>query len=406
MRCSFPMLVRPFETSQNSVRLDPSQQSQDALPHTCWMTLVAAFSPYGVPVLVADILTSSGTPPAREVKLPAGVTEKQDGSDKHFVAGVRQKAWIPDPRIALAWAGSLVQARAAARDVRDWISSENNLSSTGLLNLFHSIPDEDKTDLAIVGWCNDPDGIIRQVQFCTTLQLNHPHFGVVAAAGSGAEELPSILGSPLGGQGIDNVLVGSVLSALQVACYVAGREVSYGQVSGFWGGGIEVVAFIEGRFTKVEDIVYVFWDVNVDATEPTIRHKSPLIFQRYWGGDLFFHRVDLTESDGGSIRGALKNYIVRPLLSEHSQALRAPPPSFGCDIICSHVHIGSTEMDNEGIVNITFQENRSLMKFESTIRDTDMVVNIGINSNLPNSIIRDVVEYGGQSGHIPKSWTV
>jgi len=53
------------------------------------------------------------------------------------------------------------------------------------------------------------------------------------------------------------------------------ESATYGSLQSFYGGGYELASFVGGRFSKIDDITYIFWYAEIRSEEPRVKLHIP-----------------------------------------------------------------------------------------------------------------------------------
>jgi hypothetical protein len=95
---------------------------------------------------------------------------------------------------------------------------------------------------------------------------------------------PTPAGAP-----VNVVAIGNVLSL--VSAVLGDEQNTRGNLAGFYGGGFEIVHITDGKFEKLGDVTYLFWQINIISPDqfmvaPQIvakfsYHKDILIVSRF-----------------------------------------------------------------------------------------------------------------------------
>ena len=316
------------------------------------MTMTATFSPESYPILMGDVLISGPEIPGKQIHIPTiGSIDSVFPEGSGFtVIGLRQKLCILNDILAVGWSGTLVAAQTIIKQLMR-ASAERNFTLDDVMRFWEHEADKTcKENVSIIGLIKNGD-LINSFGF-NYLNLHSERFGNVILSGSGshamADSLARLGPSPEYPPNI-NVLEKAVATALTIATDMLGQELISPQgLLNYFGGGIELISLVKGRFTKIGDITYLFWYVNED-NEHNITFSLPetaLKFAYY--EDILLVRKAEFKAGGKILQLKCDDnrvYIIESILQhfDGSKVKNLPIPSFNSRWTCHYVVIRKSE---------------------------------------------------------------
>jgi hypothetical protein len=233
------------------------------------MTLVAAFLLGNIPIVMGDMLISGEERTDTEIGIPTvdAVTEVFPAGSGYSIVGMQQKVVVLSDDLALAWAGNVIAARTLVAELSSLIRTGGiTLASlnTFLLNDAPGIVGDLKASL--VGVFRNSDGI--RLFGYNAVNIAAPGFQDIAIAGVGVDAFAQLLldlpPSYEAIRGTPNALGEAVLKTLLLTGLLLHLEIGTREnLRTFYGGGYELASLIRGRFSKIDDVTYVFWSADV-----------------------------------------------------------------------------------------------------------------------------------------------
>lgn len=283
------------------------------------MTLIAyhGFENGLHPVFVSDILVSSTRPGASTVELPT-FEQCDDGRVERAVA-LRQKVAILNGEVVVAVAGTMFQGSMFARELSEelpgYLAAKQNkighvLDKVLQNEAFH----REVSDISVLVSHVSTDGQTRRASHCassiydSTPPRNYDSrvLGQVLAYGSGSETYVDFV-SRVQFQQIPRPPASKffrevALAFIPLARFIAAESKSkQGHLREFWGGGFEVTAFYERQFRKLDNLMYVLSDIDVDVSSAEIL-PFRFIKLRYVREHLFIRSVAIRRREVTSRR--------------------------------------------------------------------------------------------------------
>jgi hypothetical protein len=275
------------------------------------MTLVAAMFPNEYPILIGDIIVSSGHAVSNPVFVPT-VGKVQVSSDASAsIIGLRQKTAIVSENLCVAWSGSSMEARTAIRELKEHFGTSPVLIDE-LFAFLRRANFSEFNDLSLVGFVRN-DQLISSFGWRST-DVNIGKFGNCHIAGSGTnsfitatndfkKEKRSSTAKQL------EIAVGMGLAA---SAHMIGLELNNEATLGeFFGGAYELVTFVNGQFRKFANTTYLTWvthrrpDGNIFVSHPRIAIRIA-----YHQGILLIRRLLMDDPrDGNILPDPVRNHV-------------------------------------------------------------------------------------------------
>lgn len=281
------------------------------------MTLIASFVLHGCPIVIGDVLLSrKAANHGVDIQIPAvpDINPKLADNHKISIAGLRQKVNLISDNFCVAWTGSYIQARAHIRYLREETQGQiiNERRYNEILNAY---PVEDMSDLELLTYHYDHD----KKRF-SRRNRNLPHFELgravdIQVGGSGIEEfVPQFLAmEETAFTGVANPLAQAVGHAAVLCNSFWGMETFHGGGLGHgWGGGFEIAYFRRGRFEKLSNILYLYWEARQLAQGGFELVLLPRFMKvDYIGAPM---RIFLSDGSGGEFKDSV--FVVGPMFDD------------------------------------------------------------------------------------------
>ncbi len=220
------------------------------------MTIIAHFRSFGVPTLVGDLLVSGSDNPGRPVHLPASrnINERIFLPPNFYVVGLSQKVVLLSEGFAIAWSGSYTQAQAVLSTLEP-LRLVASIDPSYVRTAIDAIDNSLRKNLSLIALVASPTGC-ELIAFGVERPQDCGPITQIACAGSGKKTFRELLS-----QFSSNVMMASPTASLDdlrnsfdftVLSALAGEEfASTIPLQRGWGGGFEVVRFMDGRLQKI-----------------------------------------------------------------------------------------------------------------------------------------------------------
>jgi len=308
------------------------------------MTMITAFFPEAYPILIGDVLISGLEIPGKQTHIPTigSIENVFPGGSGYTVIGLRQKLCILNDSLAIGWAGTQVAAKVIIKQLMK-ASSEHNFTLDDVMHFWEREADEkSKETVSMIGLIKNGN-MINSFGF-NYQKLQSDRFGHVILSGTGSHALADSLDrlgpSPEYFSQI-NILERAVSTALFTASDMLGLELISPQgLLNYYGGGIELISLVKGKFTKISDITYLFWYLNEDDARSISFSLPDTALKFTYYGDLMLVRKAEFESRKEVLQVNCNNvYIIESILQRFDtrNVRNIPIPSFNSRWTCHYV---------------------------------------------------------------------
>ena len=272
------------------------------------MTLIVGYTINCCPVLLGDVLLSQQKPVGGDISVPTWHNDQLAPRENPLrMTGLVQKINIISDHVCMAWAGSHIRAQTIARELRDHVA-QHGANAAKLGAFLNTYDRADLRDLESIIYVVE-DGILKP------FHLRAPAYEIdgwtLQSGGTGVEHFISKFGHffklPAADDRSEAAVVGPGLS--YIAAAFGEQLFTGGGLAEGWGGAFELATFRQGRFQKLDDILYVFWSAQKHADESiTVGLYPSLVKTNYFGDTLAVHVSDQTGA-----RPQTRIYNVAPL---------------------------------------------------------------------------------------------
>jgi len=230
------------------------------------MTMTVAFFPESYPILMGDVLLSGLEFPGKQIHIPTigNINCVFPEGSGFTIVGLCQKLCILNDRLAVGWSGTRVAAQAVIKHLKK-ASAVRNFTLDDVINFWEYEVDQwGKENVSIIGLIKNGD-LINAFGF-NYQKFQSERFGHVILSGSGSHAMADAiarLGPSPEYPSTINTFERAVATALSISTEMLGQELISPQgLLNYFGGGIELISLVKGRFSKIADITYLFWYVN------------------------------------------------------------------------------------------------------------------------------------------------
>lgn len=320
------------------------------------VTVIAAYSVEGVPVVFGDLLITGPSEKSMKVGVPAiGSVQDFFGDSGWAIVGLSQKVVVVRDDCVLAWAGSWLGARVAIADLRA-LNSEAPLTAEIVGAFLSTHEDVVRHGTAFVGWVHEKQNK-RFGQFRHDAEvLEAGPMGRMSLQGSGASAIKEFV--RLRGamarevSGDANPVVLAATTALSMAGMLLRAELHGGDAAPTlrhsFGGGYEVATFSNGKFTKLGDLTFLVW--SAFATEEGVSLSAPQFIykQTYLDDVLLVRSARMAANREGIIELVDEQYhLVNPMYETDTKVTieRAKEVSYDSPLLC-HCFVVTSSSDS------------------------------------------------------------
>lgn len=264
------------------------------------MTMISGYKLKYGGFLQADILLTSSNKRMRPSQIPSFKPDAGSPALRaHAVAGLCQKILVVNDHFAVAFAGDVRTIQAIVRLIERLVDEHSVLTGKRFSDAVLADDTIDSAKIRIIALSVEENEIHISHVYADCGHRNENFELWVGGSGAGHvkshyQDYPPHAFDVLEE---DIVVQGTCMALDQFASHLKSEfEDKYKSesIASLFGGGYEVVAFYDGRFQKVSNIVYAFADAELDA-EGMLQIDFPkcLIKSEYKGEDLKIRSVEL-----------------------------------------------------------------------------------------------------------------
>ncbi|MDO8417087.1 MAG: hypothetical protein Q7S87_12850 [Agitococcus sp.] len=322
------------------------------------MTVIAAFIIDGCPVLFGDLLITGEMESSERIVAVPAVGEVQDffGTSGWAVMGLYQKVTLLSDNCVIAWAGSWLGAKNAITDLH-LLSQKVQLTCEIILRHLSNDEDLRQHQASFVGFVIEGNGF-KQFQFGAS-QFHSPSLGTVYLAGSGSFAIQAfsdlLKTTNFKAKGKVDIVASAISRAIMLGSLLLQEEFRGGDnaatLMNMFGGGYEIASY-QGRFKKLGDLTYVFWEAELNNDTVSFSIPQFIVKQKYIKDHLIIRSVRIENSVQASA------YIIK---DEQLHTIRP-------------IHTSTINIEPSEIAGISLQSN--LMSHCILVRKKDSIIRI------------------------------
>jgi hypothetical protein len=260
------------------------------------MTLIAGYIKNSCPVLLGDVLLSIPKGKGASISTPSWHHVEEAQQEPLQIVNMVQKVNIVHDHACFAWAGSYVQARVFATALRTHLQA-NDLDDAKMMEFFKTFDKEDYDGLDCIIYTVH-NGILKR--FHRNADEYELDGLMVQTGGSGQghfiKSVEYFHKAAADGDMREETVVAPGLSYIASAF---GEQLFTGDgLQDGWGGAFELAYFANGKFQKLDDVLYVFWTAEQNARDEFTLKPFPYLVKTNYFGDTFTVMVqDNSEQD-------------------------------------------------------------------------------------------------------------
>jgi hypothetical protein len=261
------------------------------------MTLIAGYIKNSCPVLLGDVILSSPNGKGPSISTPAWHRAEEAQEEPLQIVNMVQKVNIIHDHACFAWAGSYVQARVFATALRAHLEA-NDLDDLKMIEFFKTFDKEDYDDLDCIIYTVH-DGLLKRYhRNACDYELDGL---MVQTGGTGqAHFIKSVehFFHPSADEN-DTREVTVVAPGLSYIASAFGEQLLTGEgMQEGWGGAFELAYYANGKFRKLDDVLYVFWTAEQNDQNEFAVTQFPCLVKTNYFGDTFTVKVlDISEQE-------------------------------------------------------------------------------------------------------------
>ncbi|HBO3478609.1 hypothetical protein KUC85_01225 [Pseudomonas aeruginosa] len=264
------------------------------------MTMISGFTLKGGGFLEADILLTSPDTWARSWPVPS-IPGGDDSStlENHIVAGLCQKILVVNDHFAVAFAGDVPAIQEVVRLIDRLVDQSPVLTSKRFSDAVLADQTINIADINIIVLTVE-DGEVLISNVCADYGHENDHFDQLIGGSGGYSAVEHFQDYPPHAFDVleeDIVAHGACMALHHFSGHLnseLSKRFQSESIVNLYGGGYEVVAYYDGRFQKISNIVYVFADAEYDADgKIQVDFPKHLIKSAYDGDNLKIRSVEL-----------------------------------------------------------------------------------------------------------------
>jgi hypothetical protein len=367
------------------------------------MTLVAALSHRGQPVLLGDLLLSAPDSEPKAAALPtvgdpAKLSLPSTGS---VISGLSPKLHIIHDGLAIGVAGSMLMARRVVEDLRLEDPPLRDLDD--LRAFFAGYDQRVLKQIDIVGACAIQDnGTFRSALFdvgTDTVRLDIGDFGDSRLAGTGAATLAGQIQGDMQSarvvEGSPAALAAALARSLGLAAANIAAECATGaNLVDFWGGGLELIFYADRRFQRLDGVTYLVWVGKLEKDGIGL-NPHRILKTEYHQGQLVIRCQEMHLDE----HPPTKTDIIH-CISEFGEPIAVEPaalpaPDFNSTFICNAMFIEVPGSQTEIVTQVLVSKEQSFVRFQEVEKGRGLLFSEKMMDHL-NRSLRERLEAHGR----------
>ena len=320
------------------------------------MTLIARFTVNGWPVLIGDLLLSGKPLPTTKIALPTlrDIEDVFSASDETVPRNLKQKISIIGENVVIGWAGiSQTAADVIGTLVRK--STREQFTTDSLYSHFSSLPQTVWNEIGMTGFILEGKMLNAFGRGNSFSNYDTTVFRNVGLLGSGSGDLLKTFVDTRVEQrseGPFNKSQIAVLMGLTKACNALGWELAnYESLKQFYGGGYEVGSLLDGKFQKIDNIMYFVWEATIDEHNNVEAHPSHASHYKYHNENLIIGDI--------AIEGTSASEMLVPISPVHEEwdpGEPIPESSYDPEWLCNAVLIRGSHFKGVHLMSDLFRQ--------------------------------------------------
>ena len=291
-------------------------------PKDLLMTMISGYKLKDCGFLQADILLTSLHKGMRSSQVPSFQTYVDNqGLDTHVVVGLCQKILVVNDQFAVAFAGDVPDIQAVIRLIEKLIDQAPALTGKRFADAVLADSKLNQSKIEIIALSVEDDEV-HISNIYAEFGHGNEHFEMWVG-GSGAEHtIKHYKAYPPNEFDVseeDIVVRGTCMALDQFAHNLIDefdKKFQSETIKNSFGGGYEVLAFYDGKFRKISDVVYAFADAEFDVGGILqVDFPKCLIKSAYKGDDLKIRSVEFQYSEDEDEHVALndRTFTIAPI---------------------------------------------------------------------------------------------
>ena len=342
------------------------------------MTVIASFSIEKYPVLLGDLLISGFEDLDTTLNLPTigEITRVFTKGSIRVPIRLRQKTAILNENLAITWSGIESSAQKIINSLYQKAKNQEYWNLEDLSTFFKDFDNTLGKDVGIIGLSNDGSGIFS-FGYGETNKLPSVKYGLIRSSGSGAKDLILCLNDfdkPIISKKI-NPLETAIGTTLAVTTYLMGNESVNGQnLIQLYGGGYEIVSFVNKKFKKIDDITYLIWFGKQNSDSSWGLSLPKTIIKYFYQNDiLIIRKIEVVHENNKPPKCENEAiYSISPIYRQinNSELKNLNLQSFNSRFICSFIVLERFDRSIQILNRINFSsQNTNPIKFNDDDKD-------------------------------------
>lgn len=337
------------------------------------MTAVARLAIDNYPLLIGDILLSAPEVQGRNIRVPTvdDITNVFPVGSGFTPSGLRQKITVVGDNLVIGWSGMRIAAKVVIQELLER-NKQEPFTNDSLMRHFGGLDESYwKQGLGLVGFVKDSRGI-AQFGF-RYLNLNTELFGRVGLLGSGAENFEKFLQNlpclPPPSREVNSLERSLACALMTSGAFLSSEIATHESLLNFYGGGYEIASLFNGKFSKLDDITYLFW--HGDITDDGIRMNLHQVCKYSYVNDVLLIRTATLSEFAANTRLTIKQSVevVPPIYREvtHEESSTFSRPAFDSKWLCNYYLVphGNSDIAVFADVNYSVEGNAPIRFVEN-----------------------------------------
>lgn len=263
------------------------------------MTLVAAVSPYQMPLMIGDLLITSEKTGYEVEQFPTLgdlFFIKKYPDEFKYISGFSQKIAMISDNMAVGWSGRYDAAWRSIGLVRTFPWSEKP-SCDEVIQCMQSLSYEDQMNIGLVFFCRFSDDWFGFRPVFRYTEHNLPVFGRSFLMGRGSRSFSNFSQglSDIPVRGIDPPFGESVAVTVSAAMHLLAQEmIDFGGLLSGFGGAFELVRISPRlHLEKLDDMSFCFWTLKAKRNGLDLIPSGVIIRMKYFNDIAMIRRISL-----------------------------------------------------------------------------------------------------------------
>jgi hypothetical protein len=305
------------------------------------MTLIAGFMKNGCPILMGDLLISNVPDTNDELVIPtlAKISSNDFKKSIYKPSGLSQKVNLLSPKLALAWSGSLLDAKMFMGQVMG-AGLPNNPSRESILDIYNDLSPR---DLSVIGLLRNGRNITIFDINASRVDTRDPSFTWFKAGGTGFDRLTDTMSKSQSTitNGTMNKLNLGISTAIEITTNLLALELETTlPLQELFGTGYEILHPLGNGLAKFEDLTYYFW--LAEEVEPQKwRLSLPfLAMKNSYHGDVLIIRSVRLSSGQHANKSKIDSdelHVIKPIyrIVDNKELVGYNPASLNSKYLCN-----------------------------------------------------------------------